>query len=248
MTVEIQTQKSCCSYLGEAFRSAKSEAKSIVRATASVVFSAMEYTEETLFDWGKGTDYTCQWIKYYSSCSTDVKETAGRVKGVADRFNLFGAVSELVVSGKNLVSQPMESFKGAVGAVLGHVAATTEVAGRLDDLKMVSLGAAQPYFGGVEAVALTALGAMGTRDAIASAETDSSVVSSVLKVAKNVTLAALGVLCGIASCFASVAAGMPQLPLYILTTVTLLLSLKIVDCFYDKLALPSPLEAAASSV
>jgi hypothetical protein len=246
--VQVSNQQSSSSYFKEAFRAVKNEAKSVVQSAAHAAFSAMEFTAETLFDWGRGTDYTCQWVKDYSNCSSDVKDAAGKVKGVADRFNLVASFSEMVVSGRGLVRGSMDSIGAVVESVSAHAGATADFVGRLGGLGLLKLGAAGPYFEGVDAIATTTLAVKGTRDAVLATETSSSTVSSMIKIAKNVTLLGLGALCVISACFASIAATIPQLPLFILTAATVYLGLKVVDCFYDKLALPSPMQLASRMV
>ncbi len=216
---------------------------SVITKANSVAQKSIEYTAVVLTDWSRGVDYTTQWISEYSSCSSQVKETAGRVKGAVDRFNLFGVFCEMVSSGKALLANPIESFGDAIDSVGAYVGSTVDFIGRLDGFKLVSLGVAKPVFEGVGAFADSSVGLNGIKNALKGAELNRSLASSMISVAKNVALVVASVLSGISACFTSFAAGFTQIPLYILIAATACLALKIVDCFYDKLVLTSSFEA-----
>ena len=243
----IQDQRNSGSVYGEnELPSLKKVTSSIVRETAYLAGKAIDFTAGVLLDVGRGVDYTTQWISDYSNMSPQMKEKAGNVKIAADRFNLFGTGCDLFCAAKALMTTQITRASEAIDIVGSYISASSDFAGRLDDFKVVSLGAAKPFIGGLGAIAETSLGFNGVREAVQeNIEGERPIVSAVLKVAKNVALVALAVLSGIASCFASVAASFTQLPFFILTAASLYLALKITGCFYDKLALPSPLEIAS---
>ncbi len=213
---------------------------SVLQKAVNLTDTAIDYMSSVFFDIGRAVDYSTQWIDR-SGLSSDVKVKTAEVKSGVDRFNLVASACEVASAAKSLFWKEIESGSEAVDAVGGFVSSTADLAGRLEGLDLISLGKASPLIGGVGAIADSSLGLNGIRQGVQEAiEGDRTVVSAILKVAKNITLVALGVLCGIAAYFAAIAVTSAPLSLGILASATLFLTLKTAGCFYDRIV-PQPL-------
>lgn len=221
-----------------------------LRAVVSSVVSEASYLAQTAIesmanvgmDCVRAVDYSSQWISDFSHMSPEVKGQAHEIKGLVDRCGVFGSFCEMWMAGKDLVTTQAENVWDTVDVVGGYVGASSDFYSRLDDLSVISLGAAKPAVGGAGAAADLIGGLRGIRASVVNVEEGAAGIgSAMLKVAKNVSLAVLAVLAGISSCFASLASTWTALPLYILTAATSLLAFKVADCFYDKLVFPMPM-------
>lgn len=214
----------------------KSVISSIVQETSYLAQEAIEYTADVLFDCSRALNYSSEWVEY-SKFSPEVKESAARVKGATERFNLFASFCEAYMAGKNLVTNQMESVFDAIDSIGGYIGANLDFAGRLDEFNIVSLGELKPYVGGVGSLADASVGMNGIREVLQDPEIGKSWTSSLLKLAKNVALVALATLGAVASYFTTFAATVPHMSFYLLTAATAFLAIKVTGVFYDKVFL-----------
>lgn len=245
MTQSIQNNPSlrgisCCASQDHAESVVKREDSSLVKRISSFMQGMVEYTAEVLLDWGRGTDYVCQWIGY-SGASSSVKSSAERVKGVADRFNLFGVFCEMTTATRDIMTKQAENVSQAVNLVGGYIASTAEFSGRLADMNIISVSKeVSSSVGTLGAFAEASLGANGIREGVQDIREGKSVSGAMLKIAKNISLLAIGTFSIIAAGFVTLAASFPKLSVCLLTAATAYLALKVAQRFHEALAVSPP--------
>ncbi len=142
-----------------------------------------------------------------------------------------------------------ENVAQAVNLVGGYVASTCEFAGRLSALKIVNVSEkVSAYVGTTGGFAEASLGANGIREGVQDLKEGKSVSGSMLKIAKNTFLVAIGIFSIIAEGFVSVAVRFPMLSVCILTAATAYLALKVAQHFHEALTVNPALGHHAHSV
>lgn len=211
---------------------------SLGKQMAVQVDKIVDYTANVLLDIGRGVDYTSQWISDYSSFSPSTKAEARNVKSLVDRVNVVGVACESASAAKGLFfGQPSNAWE-VVDAVGAYVSANSDLAGRLDDLKIMSLGAAKPFVGVAGALADSSLGLNGVREVLQEGilTSERPVAVSLATLAKNVALLAIGVFSGMAVYFSAIGVAAPLVSLGILTAASVYLGIKTGVRFYEMFA------------
>lgn len=232
---------SCCSPQCNATSESQRSDSSLVKRISAFMQGMVEYTAEVLLDWGRGTDYVCQWVGY-SGASSAVKSSAESVKGVTDRFNLFGVFCEMTTATRDVMTKQAENVSQAVNLVGGYIASTAEFSGRLHDLNIIQVSKnVSASVGTAGALAEASLGLNGIREGVQDLKEGKSISGSMLKIAKNTALFAIGLLSTIAAGFVTLAASFPKLSICLLTAGTAYLALKVAQRFHEALGvLPPP--------
>jgi hypothetical protein len=213
---------------------------SLVKKVSVFMQSMVEYMADTLLDCGRAVAYSCDWIDY-SNASDSVKHSADRVKGAVDQFNLVGMFCEMTTATRDVMTKQAENLGQLVDLVGAYIASSAEFVGRLSELNIVSVSQkVASSLGSAESIAVTSLGLNGIREGVQDLKEGKPVSGSLLKIAKNTALLAIGVFSMIAAGVVSFAISFPKLSLCLLTAATSYLALKVAHRFHDVLALSRP--------
>lgn len=237
--------RSCCAS-HQVMKSEKRADESLVKKVSAFMQNMVEYTAEVLLDFGRGMGYVCDWTEHASS-SISVKDSASKVKQVVDRFNIVGVFCEMTMATRDIMTKQAENVAQAVNLVGAYVASTAEFAGRLTDLNVISVSKkVATSVGTAGSFAEASLGLNGIREGVQDLKEGKSVSASLLKIAKNTALLAIGILSAISVGFVSVAASFPKLSICILTSATAYLALKTALHFHEAMAAAPPSGVAHS--
>ncbi len=191
--------------------------------TGSLFFNVMEWVSEIYFSiLGRGIECACDWVEYLE-CSPAIQEMAQKVKTTLGPFHAFAAGCDVVTAARE-------------GDFIGFVGASTELAGRLEEQKVITLAKdLSPAFQIIGAGADGLSGIIGTLNIFRDWDSRTP-LGNVIRVAKNVSLVALATLAGIAAGCAIFAVAAPvALSFYILAAGTTLLACKTLECFWSRL-------------